>query len=367
MPEDPFGGRALQCWVGKAQDHEIHSNGQSGGIATALLIDSLDVGLIRGAVVVTMGSGLPPRPDVRIATTRLQLQESQKSKYCPVPLLRVFKELEAFSGPVAVVGIPCQIHGLLNLLSQAPRLKEKVALTVGLVCDRIMTYAAIDYLALKAGVQPGKPYRLEYRDKSVRGYPGDVSVRQEGRPVRSLHYSERTRIKEHFTPLRCRLCFDKMNVLADITVGDPHGIPGVDSSKGESLVVARTTRGLEAVQGLLVRGRAEMRIASYQLALAGQDIPTKKASWQRYCDEWTQQGKQLPRHWESVRGGLAGQPPRKFIPKESLRSSIRLRDVESREGLLALVTRKERSRRLGRLLAYNWVARLVRQLRRTQH
>ena len=54
MPTDPFEGIAIKTWVGKANNKEIYNNSQSGGIVSALLIDSIEKGDIGGAVVVVM-------------------------------------------------------------------------------------------------------------------------------------------------------------------------------------------------------------------------------------------------------------------------------------------------------------------------
>lgn len=139
MPDDPFAGVAKEVLVGKASDKIFFDNSQSGGIVSALLINELTAGRIKGAVTVAMQPGTPPRPEACIATTPEAIYHVQKSKYCPVPLLGFIRELKNMEGPVAVVGISCQVHGLFNILDNIPKLQSKVSFTVGLVCDRIIS------------------------------------------------------------------------------------------------------------------------------------------------------------------------------------------------------------------------------------
>jgi len=53
-------------------------------------------------------------------------------------------------------------------------------------------------------------------------------------------------LKDAFTPVRCRLCFDKFNVLSDIACGDGYGAPR--RSEGTSALLVRTQAGEEALE-----------------------------------------------------------------------------------------------------------------------
>jgi coenzyme F420 hydrogenase subunit beta len=273
MPENPFAGCALETFVGKATDKQIYDNSQSGGIVSALLLHALENGIITGAVTVTMVSGAPPRPVGKIVKTRKNILNAQKSKYCPVPVLGFLKELKNHDGSVAVVGTSCQIHGLKNVLDKKPKLQKKIAFTIGLVCDRVLTYNALDYLYGKAGNDNNKePGILYFRDKSASGYPGDVHFCSISGKSVVMPAKIRMQIKDFFTPVRCRLCFDKMNVFSDITVGDPHGVNRVDRERGESMLVARTEIGLETVHSAKKAGVINVRPSDYVQILKGQGI-----------------------------------------------------------------------------------------------
>ena len=131
----PFAGDILSCHVGKAVNNRVFENSQSGGLATALLINLMVKGRISAAVVATMPSAVPPRGRVLVAKNVDDLMAAQKSKYVPIPMLSRILESE---GPLAFVGLPCHMHGLYNLIDLVPDLKSRILIKIGLVCDRVL-------------------------------------------------------------------------------------------------------------------------------------------------------------------------------------------------------------------------------------
>jgi len=303
MPTDPFEGTALKTWIGTASNEEIYNNSQSGGIVTALLIDSIAKGDIGGAVVVTMSAGNPPRPKVVIAKTREEIIEAQKSKYCPVPLLKIVSEVEKADLPVALVGLSCHMHGLINYLEHRPQLKENIKYKIGLVCDKVMTYAAIDYLIKKSRLTHDGNKTLYFRDKSSRVNAWGVKVVADNGRAIVMPPQERMKIKDSFTPVRCRLCFDKMNIFSDVTFGDPHGVSGFDWNKGETLVITRTQKGVNLIEKADSSKAIELREINYIEAVNGQAIKEKREEWIGYSEAWRKMGYDLPNYYDEISQG----------------------------------------------------------------
>ena len=301
LPADPFKGYCIGAYVGKALNSSIYDNAQSGGIASALLVDALESRRIKSAITVSMEFGNPPRPSVKYSRNINDILNGQKSKYCPVPLLSFLRDLREKDCPTAVVGTSCQIHGLRNVLFRLPKLRTTVAFTVGLVCDRVLTYAALDYLVTKSEIDPDTQVVLNFRDKSVSNYPGDVLVTSvKGQSV-IMPSNNRLWIKDYFTPARCRICFDKMNVFSDITVGDPHGITGVDRKRGETVVIARTEKGREVIRAACHNNSIALRLVSYKAVLAGQGIHNKREQWRSYVEVFSKMGYEMPNYVEIVK------------------------------------------------------------------
>jgi coenzyme F420 hydrogenase subunit beta len=338
IKHDPFQGNVLSSYVGKATNAKIYENSQSGGIVSALLVHALETKKITGAFTVTMEPGIPPKASATIATDIKEVILAQKSKYCPVPLLSFIKRLKNYNGQLAFVGTPCQIHGLNNCIDKFPELKKKIAFTIGLVCERILTYAAMDYLIRKALTQKklDPPWMLHFKDKKASGYPGNVHVlTSDGNSV-LIPAKTRKRIKDYFTPARCRLCFDKMNVFSDITVGDPHGLENIDREQGESIVIIRSATGNALVMDAISNESITVRPAQYAQILDGQGIRNKKEQWHEYSSAWEKSGRKLPDYYSIVKD-KSFQVTEKPLYKKNIDLSLQLDKFSSRKKLIRFV------------------------------
>ncbi len=152
-----------------------------------------------------------------------------------------------------------------------------------------MTNASIDFLSLNASSLPVKNFI--FRDKNRPSYPGNIVVTTEDDKDIVLNASLRHAIKDYFTPARCRLCFDKLNILADIVLGDPHGIEDVDRINGETLIMVRTKQGKELFKTAEAEKAISIRPTQIKIAIEGQGIKNKKKEWQYYMAAWKSLGK----------------------------------------------------------------------------
>lgn len=181
---DPFIGNVYSAQIGKATDQNIFLSSQSGGLVTATAQYLLENKYVDGVVVTkaNFSNETPIRGMAYIARNKEELLDAQKSKYTPVPVLEVLQEIKKQDGAFALVGLPCHMHALQNLLEVNPKLASKIKYKLGLICDRVQSTNAIRYLALRSGHNPSKLHKLNFRDKSLsRGYPGDVLIEGEGR------------------------------------------------------------------------------------------------------------------------------------------------------------------------------------------
>lgn len=298
LSQDPFTGEITSAFVGRAEDDLIYKNSQSGGIVTALLAHLFDSGEITGAVVAVMKRGNPPSGEPLSIRSPEELPETQKSKYIPIPLLKAVPGILQEEGRFALVGLPCHMHGLHNLYSLYPALEQKIAVTIGLVCDRVLSLAVLDYFARRATCS--SLASLVFRDKQRPCYPGNVVVESKDGRVSVLDSSERISAKDFFTPIRCRLCFDKLNILADLVVGDPHGISGINRTDGESLVLLRTPKGEKLFREACEHAVLSVRETQAQGAICGQGIEKKRQEWNTYAMLWKNKGLPLPNFTDLV-------------------------------------------------------------------
>ena len=358
MPADPFAGVSLNAFVGKATDKKIYENSQSGGIISALLVQALNSGFADSAVTVGMDWGNPPRPKAYLAKSVDEIIFAQKSKYCPVPAISAIKEIIDSNRRIIFVGTSCQVHGLLNIMDKMPKVKDNISLIIGLVCDRVMTYAALDFLICRAGLSNQNKKLFEFRDKLCGGYPGNIHIHSSNGKKITMPAKERMRIKDLFTPARCRICFDKMNVFADIVVGDPHGIKDVDRNMGESVAVLRTTRGQQFFYKALESNAYSTREIPYHNILVGQQIDVKRKEWQGYVHAWEKLGYQLPNYCQRMLQSAVNNERDPSLDK--LKYSLSLDKHNSRVKLLNFTNRQLFKKKLSRMPL--WPVRALKRL-----
>jgi coenzyme F420 hydrogenase subunit beta len=339
LPEDPFAGEEARSFIGRSNDERVYSNSQSGGVASELLLHALRSKDITGAVVVRMRQGVRPRPEAVLVSSEEEIIAAQKSKYTPVPVLELLGRLEHHPGRIAVVGLSCHIHGIVKACALIPRLEEKIRYRIGLVCDRSLCGISIDYLSMKAGFGEDEEKEFISRDKSCRGFPGDVRISSPGGRAVVLGKGSRRRIKPYITPPRCHMCFDKMNVLSDVTIADPHGIIPADRKNGESVCIARSENGLALVDSAVRAGSITLREIRYADIVRGQSIERKRATWRTFCDGWRSLGRPVPDYYRTVRriSGSAGERARRNIDM-----ALALLSFGDRKGLMDWLKKMDR-------------------------
>ncbi len=293
--DDPFVGPVVAAYLARATDRDVLAGAQSGGAVSALLCFLLEHGRVDGAVVTEMPEDGSLRPRPFVARTREDVLRARGSQYCPVAVNAVLRG----GSSLALVGLPCHVEGLRRMEASLGR--TPVSLTIGLVCDRVLSYGIIDHLAERAGCSAEDLLGLRFRDKALRGWPGDVLLRtKDGREL-WLDRSRRMAAKDAFTPARCRLCPDKMNVLSDIVVGDPWGFE--PDAKGRSMVLTRTVAADALLNEAAQHGDLELQRVAAEDVFRGQHIAAKRRDWAAFRQAWRERGGEVP-----ARAGTAGTP-----------------------------------------------------------
>lgn len=234
-----FSLNKLDIAIGKANNTEILLNGQSGGAVTATLSALFRTSSIDAALLCNTETGHP-----YIVTEESQLKHSQKSYYTPVPLLTEVEKLMPYNS-VAIVGLPCHIAGVTNIM----RYKQiPIKYKLGLICDRNLCETISSGILNYFGIRDQGNAIIKWRDKTAEGYnyknaPITVSHTRKG-VIGVIPNNVRHRLKQLFTAPRCLCCPDKLNLCADIVYGDPWNIGNI-TEEGESLIIVNTPRGKE--------------------------------------------------------------------------------------------------------------------------
>ena len=275
---DHYLGTYSSLYIGCSNDDHIRFNGASGGMVSAFLIYLLDTGRIDGAAVTRMSQKKPLQAEPFIARTREEILLAQKSKYCPVPLNKILRDIRDLPGRYALVGLPCHIDGIRKAQKNDSALHEKLPYLIGLFCSRMPSFNATLFLLRRLGIAEEDVVSITYRGQ---GYPGKMRiVLRDGseRFVPHLDFNYWGYVfYKFFIPVRCWLCSDKSAELADISFADNWtGLPPYrDDSKGSSTIVARSPDCAVLLENMVKEGRISLFPITKDIVMTSQDLPRK--------------------------------------------------------------------------------------------
>ena len=271
-PKDILLGNYFNCYIGHATDSDIRYNSASGGLVTALLIFALEEGIIDGALVTRMKKDKPLEPEPFIARTKEEIMDASKSKYCPVPANIALKEiLESKEGEkYAVVGLPCHLHGIRKAEMVNRKLKDRIALHIGIFCGTTKTFIGTEFQLLRMGIKKEEVAKIDYRGE---GWPGSMTVqlKNKQRKLSELYYYYYDSKFSSFVDWRCMVCTDQTAEVADISFGDAW-LPEIekDDEVGTSIIVSRSRHGEEILQQMMHKRKVVLRPISAEKVIESQ-------------------------------------------------------------------------------------------------
>ncbi|MDD3621773.1 MAG: Coenzyme F420 hydrogenase/dehydrogenase, beta subunit C-terminal domain [Methanofollis sp.] len=281
IPENILLGHYNECYVGYTTQKEIRSHASSGGIITSLLLFLLNKGIIQGAIITKMNKDRPYDPEPFIARTEEDILEGARSKYCPVPLGIILKEVieSKKEDKFALVGLPCHINSILKAESLNKDLKDKIILHIGLMCAHTNNFHGTTALMRSQHVAPENIKKIYYRGE---GWPGlfqaeKIDGSRVAIPLKK--FFDFTHHTHFFTPRRCLLCYDATSEFADLSVGDAWNLPeSRDDKEGTSIILSRTNKGETLLQMLTHEGILTLTPTSPEKIISSQPglIFTKK-------------------------------------------------------------------------------------------
>ncbi|MBX7137166.1 MAG: Coenzyme F420 hydrogenase/dehydrogenase, beta subunit C-terminal domain [Oligoflexia bacterium] len=302
-------GHFTKAVIAYAADSAQRERGTSGGLVTALLLHLLETKEIDGALIIGSDEDKLWKGKPVIARTPAEVLAASKSKYAISPTNTLLSEIRNIEGRYAVVGLPCQIHGVIKAMRLDERLRKRIALTVGLFCHAAIEHEAFeiiwDSLGDKAkravqftsriGKHPGAPH-IELDDGTI--YPVYFGDRQGYRPSSIEVINVLYRL---YTPDRCLTCFDALSEFADIAVGDPWLAPpedDVEFMEGWTFALLRTARGREFYEKAVAAGKLVDKEVTRGEALSCNSIMATEKRWRafRVIETQRRQGKPIPHY-----------------------------------------------------------------------
>jgi coenzyme F420-reducing hydrogenase beta subunit len=256
-------GRYESCFVGHVAEPGFREQGSSGGLVTWVAAELLRTGALDAVAHV-----VPTDPrsggffGFRLSRTVEELFEGAKSRYHPVDLSGVFREIRSTPGRYAIVGIPCFIKAVHLARRAEPVLAERISHTLGLFCGHMKSARFVDSFAWQLGVPKEQVRAVDYRIKDA-GRPAnwyrahltlaDGSTASED----WWHLADGDWGAGFFQSEACNWCDDVVAETADISFGDAWVEPYSSDGRGTNVVVTRAPE----LTAMLNRGVADGRLA----------------------------------------------------------------------------------------------------------
>lgn len=269
-------GDYFSVWEGFAGAPDVRRLGSSGGVLTALsnwIAEGAEGdGVVWSAEADPLGrfhtsvGAHSPESGVR----------GTGSRYAPVSVL---EDLPLSANLLAVVGKPCEIAALSKLETAA--LLPTSPLKLSFFCAGTPRWDATVSIVRRLGISVEDLSGLRYRGD---GWPGDFRVTSHLGEERSLSYEAAWgNVLGRDLQWRCKLCIDGTGEFADISVGDfwttdSRGYPEFSNRDGNSIIIARTQRGHDALMRARLCGAIVIQEADVEAAVSIQPLQTERRS-----------------------------------------------------------------------------------------
>ena len=330
----PETGYYLATYIGYSKKHRLTS--ASGGMASWLLEALLSEGVVDHVICVAP-TGEPERLFAfRVFDTAEDLRTGSGSAYYPVEMSEVIRQVLATSGQYAITGLPCFIKAIRLAQLKNKKLRERIVVTVGLVCGQLKSRHFTDYIAAFAGVQ-GKITGVLYRGKSP------------NQPASNYHYAFTTEDGENhrifwnegiseawmnrwFTPNACNYCDDVFAECADVTCMDAWLPEYSKDNRGTSLVLVRSPQVEEIIkrgQGVHIKPIPVERVVQSQAGVVA--VKRRHLAYRLHLCQV--KGQTVPKKRVTPEGPKNPFLRQEIVLKERMRSMSRdLWNAEKRDG-----------------------------------
>lgn len=231
-------GRFENTYVGYA--NQFRENSSSGGIATYVFEQLLKQQIVQHLFVVKEINGTY---QYLWFNNSEQIKQISKTRYIPVTLEKLFKEVDSKEGKVAVSGVACFVKAIRLKQHYNSQYKEKIPFIIGIICGGLKSRFFTDYLVQKVGIE-GEYKKQDYRIKDAKSTASDYSfgafnTKEEFRQIKMRTVGDMWG-SGMFKSNACDFCDDVTTELADVSLGDAWLNPYTKDGLGTSVIITRT-------------------------------------------------------------------------------------------------------------------------------
>ena len=250
-------GPVLDLKAGYATDETIRWCGSSGGAISAILCYLLESDQVDYALEIGASLSDPLDNQIYLSQNRQDVVRCAGSRYAPAaPLTNVKSLLEQDDRRMVFVGKPCDVTALKAFLRLHSEIASKVVCTITFFCTGTPSMHATEDVIAAMGADRTRVVEFKYRGK---GWPGQARAVTDNNVSYEMSYRNSWGgILGKQLQFRCKICADGMGESADITCADAwytkNGHPDFEERPGRSLILCRTHKGQDVVEGAVKTG-----------------------------------------------------------------------------------------------------------------
>lgn len=265
-------GKYNHIYAGYSNEFRLSSS--SGGLATYICTELLEKKIADHVFSIRESSKPGIFYEYDVSSSKEDLLTASKTRYFPVSLATVFSEINKLEGKVAVVGVGCFIKAIRLAQHAEPKLKEKIAFLIGIICGGVKSSFFTEYLASKADVSRQNIKKPEFRKKDLTSTAFDYSFScsdngngEKAVKMRSVGDLWGTGI---FKANACDFCDDVTTELADISLGDAWLDPYDSDGRGTNVIVTRSVIAETLIKEGISNKELEVELLPLERFLASQ-------------------------------------------------------------------------------------------------
>ena len=298
-------GYYLDCYIGHSRidSHRIH--GASGGLATWFLEKLLEDKIVDRVVCVVPTGDAGKLFRFAVLDSTDSVRRASRSCYYPVEIRSALREVMAVEARYAITGLPCLHKAIQLAMCRNRRLRERVAVQVGLTCGQNKSRFFSEYVAALGGGDPDQLTGLQFRVKDPKrpasdwGLGFECTVAPGMSEKGTVFWTEgmgRAWRNGYFRLNPCNLCDDLFAEVADVTFMDAW-LPGYrEDPRGHSLVINRSMRFKATWDDELAGDHLELDLLPVEQVISSQrsQLLDKREAMQYRCFLTQKAGKQIP-------------------------------------------------------------------------
>lgn len=237
-------GNYSNLYYGYSLNKKTRYHASSGGIVSSLITYLFINKMIDGFILVRPSKNSPFLNEPFVSTDINDIAKYAGTRYSPIPVNKIIKEIQKCDGKFALVGTPCVIRGFSKYAEILPKIKEKIFIKIGFFCLGAPNLNAYEYYTRYNNIDVKDLISIRRGD----GWPGNnvfsyhdgkkiIISRRPKKLINILHHT--VSFYPIFAQKRCILCVDRFSNSSDVSVGDAWLDEFKNDKIGTSLIIVR--------------------------------------------------------------------------------------------------------------------------------